>query len=90
MLYDRYSLSAGAFGYRSDGWRENNDNKQNIQDVFFQSAITPELNAQVEFRRLDTDNGDLCFDFDPTTFLQISGATSTATCSCRVSLFAAS
>jgi tetratricopeptide (TPR) repeat protein len=68
MLYDRYSLSAGAFGYTSDGWRPNNDNKQNVQDIFFQSAITPELNAQVEFRRLDTDNGDLVFDFDPDNF----------------------
>ena len=48
-LYDRYSISAGAFGYRTDGWRDNNDIKQNVQNVFFQSAITPELNAQVEF-----------------------------------------
>ncbi len=50
-LYDRYSISAGAFGYWTDGWRKNNDINQNIQDVFFQAAITPELNAQVEFRR---------------------------------------
>ena len=34
-LYDRYSVSAGAFGYRTDGWRENNDIKQDVQDVFF-------------------------------------------------------
>jgi hypothetical protein len=68
MLYDRYSLSAGAFGYTTDGWRRNNDNKQNIQDVFFQSAITPELNAQIEFRRRDSDFGDLAFNFDPDSF----------------------
>ena len=68
MLYDRYSLSAGAFGYRTDGWRKNNDNKQNVQDVFFQSAITPELNAQVEFRRRHSDYGDLPFNFDPDIF----------------------
>jgi hypothetical protein len=68
MLYDRYSLSAGAFGYRTDGWRRNNDNKQDIQDVFFQSAITPELNAQIEFRRRHSDQGDLAFNFDPDSF----------------------
>jgi tetratricopeptide (TPR) repeat protein len=68
MLYDRYSLSAGAFGYRTDGWRDNNDNKQNIQDVYFQSAITPELNAQIEFRTRHSDQGDLRFNFDPDNF----------------------
>ena len=72
MLYDRYSLSAGAFGYTSDGWRENNDNKQNLQDVFFQSAITPELNAQVEFRRRHSDLGDLAFNFDRNLFSRTS------------------
>ena len=67
-LYDRYSVSAGAFGYRTDGWRKNNDINQNVQDVFFQTAITPELNAQVEFRRRDSDFGDLAFNFDPDFF----------------------
>ena len=50
-IYDRYSVSAGGFGYWTDGWRKNNDINQNVQDVFFQTAITPELNAQLEFRR---------------------------------------
>jgi opacity protein-like surface antigen len=68
MVYDRYSVSAGAFGYTSDGWRPNNDNRENIQDVYFQSAITPEVNAQVEFRRRDSDFGDLPFNFDPDSF----------------------
>jgi hypothetical protein len=68
MVYNRYSVSAGAFGYRTDGWRENNDNNQDVQDVYFQSAITPELNAQVEFRRRHSDFGDLPFNFDPDVF----------------------
>ena len=49
-LYDRYSISAGAFGYDTDGWRENADIRHTIVNVFFQAAITPELNAQVEIR----------------------------------------
>ena len=64
-IYDRYSISAGAFGYWTDGWRKNNDINQNVQDVFFQTAITPELNAQLEFRRRRSDFGDLAFNFDP-------------------------
>ncbi len=72
MLYGRYSASVGAFGYTTDGWRKNNDNKQNIEDVYFQAAITPEVNAQVEFRRRRTDNGDLAFNFDPDFFSRTS------------------
>jgi tetratricopeptide (TPR) repeat protein/opacity protein-like surface antigen len=68
ILYDRYSLSAGAFGYRTDGWRSNNDIKHDIQNGYFQAAITPELNAQVEVRRRDSDNGDIAFDYDPDVF----------------------
>jgi tetratricopeptide (TPR) repeat protein/opacity protein-like surface antigen len=68
MVYDRYSVSGGAFGYRTDGWRQNNDNNQDVQDVYFQSAITPELNAQVEYRRRHSDQGDLALNFDPAFF----------------------
>jgi opacity protein-like surface antigen len=67
-IYDRYSISAGAFGYATDGWRKNNDINQNLQDVFFQTAITPELNFQAEFRRRHSDFGDLEFNFDPDFF----------------------
>ena len=44
----------GGFGYWTDGWRKNNDINQNVQDVFFQTAITPELNLQAEFRAADS------------------------------------
>jgi tetratricopeptide (TPR) repeat protein len=68
-IHGRYSVSAGAFGYTTDGWRKNNDIDQNLQNVFFQTAITPELNAQLEFRRRHSDFGDLPFNFDPDFFL---------------------
>jgi tetratricopeptide (TPR) repeat protein len=71
MLYDRYSLSAGAFGYRTDGWRDNNDIKHNIENVYFQAALTPDLNAQVEFRRRESDEGDLAFNFEPDDFSRV-------------------
>jgi tetratricopeptide (TPR) repeat protein len=67
-IYDRYSISAGSFGYWTDGWRQNNSINQNVQDVFFQTAVTPELNVQLEFRRRYSDQGDLEFAFDPDFF----------------------
>ena len=69
MLYDRYSVSAGAFGYTTRRLAQEQRQQQDIQDVFFQSAITPELNAQVEFRRRHSDYGDLAFNFDPDCLL---------------------
>ena len=68
-IYDGLSLSAGAFHYESDGWRTNNDINHDIYDVYAQYAITPELNAQIEYRHRDTEFGDLEFDFDPDDFL---------------------
>ncbi|MGH8531337.1 MAG: TonB-dependent receptor domain-containing protein [Gammaproteobacteria bacterium] len=69
-LYDRFSLSAGGYYYNSDGWRDNNDLRQHIYDFFAQAAITPELNVQAEFRRRDSEEGDLSFNFDRDDFLR--------------------
>lgn len=67
-LYDRFSISAGAFHYETDGWRPNNDINHDIYDVYAQAAITPELNAQFEYLHRDTEFGDLEFAFDPNLF----------------------
>ncbi len=69
-LYNRFSLSAGAFYYNSDGWRPNNDLTQHIYDFFTQWAIMSDLNLQAEYRRRDSEEGDLAFNFDPKTFLR--------------------
>ena len=68
-LYDWASISAGIFYYDTDGWRENNDLKHKIQNVFFQAALLPELNLQLEYRHRDTDQGYLPFNFDRNDFL---------------------
>jgi len=70
-LYDRLSLSAGAYYYDTDGFRDNNDLKHNIQNIYGQVAITPAFNLQVELGNRSTDRGDLAMkgdsdDFDPT------------------------
>jgi tetratricopeptide (TPR) repeat protein len=67
-LYNRFSISAGAYHYNTDGWRPNNDLSHEIYNVFAQVAISPELNIQAEFRRRKSTEGDLAFNFDPNDF----------------------
>ncbi len=68
-LYERVSFSAGAFYYKTDGWRSNNDLKHEIQNIYAQAAVTPQLNLQAEFLSRETDAGDLAFNFDPDDFV---------------------
>ncbi|MGH8646781.1 MAG: TonB-dependent receptor domain-containing protein, partial [Gammaproteobacteria bacterium] len=67
-VYDRFSLSAGAFHHETDGWRDNHGIDHDIYNVFAQAAITPELNIQAEYRNRDSEFGDLEFDFLPGDF----------------------
>jgi tetratricopeptide (TPR) repeat protein len=67
-VYNWLSLSAGAFHYETDGWRINQEAKHDIQNVFAQAAITPELNVQAEYRHRDTHFGNLAFEFAPLPF----------------------
>jgi tetratricopeptide (TPR) repeat protein len=67
-LYDRFSISAGAFHYETDGWRPNHDINHDIYNAFAQYAITPELNVQIELRHRESETGDLEFNFDRDPF----------------------
>ncbi|MBL8473846.1 MAG: TonB-dependent receptor [Rhodocyclaceae bacterium] len=69
--YGAWSLAAGAFGDRSDGWRENNGLNHQIRSLFGQWAVSPQLSVQAEFRHLESSEGDLSFNFDPATFIPI-------------------
>jgi Tfp pilus assembly protein PilF len=69
-IYDQFSLSAGAYTYESDGWRPNNFLEQDIFNIYAQAAITPEFNMQLEFRRRESREGDLAFNFDPNDYLE--------------------
>ncbi|NJN45998.1 MAG: TonB-dependent receptor [Candidatus Competibacteraceae bacterium] len=69
-IADRFSYSLGQFHYETDGFRENNDLQHDIYNVFAQFAVTPNLNAQAEFRRRETEQGDLSLDFDVDNFSQ--------------------
>ncbi|PTQ83084.1 FecR family protein [Nitrosospira multiformis] len=63
-LYERASVSIGQFHYNTNGFRENNDQKHNVYNAFFQYAVTPRFNVQAEVRTRKTENGDLLLRFD--------------------------
>jgi hypothetical protein len=69
-VYDKFSISAGAYTYDTDGWRSNNDVSQDIYNVYTQWAVTPDLNIQAEYRSKDSNEGDLAFNFDPDDFFE--------------------
>ncbi len=67
-LYNRFSVSAGAYEYTSDGFRPNNDNKQSVNNFFAQFEVADGFNVQVEHRHRYSENGDLVMQFDPMTY----------------------
>lgn len=67
-LHDRYSFSLGGMTYKTDGFRDNNDQDHEIYNVFAQADLTPGFNLQGEYTYRDTSNGDLAQNFDPNDF----------------------
>ena len=63
------SISAGQFHYETDGWRKNNDQKQDIYNLFAQIELTPTTSVQAEFRARYFDHGDLTLFFGKDNFL---------------------
>ncbi|TVM01128.1 MAG: TonB-dependent receptor, partial [Candidatus Brocadia sp. WS118] len=63
-LFDRASISVGQFHYDTKGFRSNNDQTHNIYNAFVQYAVTPKFNVQAEFRRRESEHGDLLIDFN--------------------------
>ncbi len=60
-----FSFSVGQFHYESDGFRDNNDQEQDIYNIFAQVAVTPSTYLQAELRTSESDKGDLGLRFDP-------------------------
>lgn len=67
-LYDKLSMSVGQFYYKSDGFRDNNDQNRAIYNAFAQWMITPQTSVQTELRYNSFDSGDLALRFDPNQF----------------------
>ena len=58
-IYDKASFSTGYSGYRTDGFRDNNDQNDDVANAFAQVEITPSTSLQGEYRYRDLQNGDL-------------------------------
>lgn len=68
MSRDRLSYSLGQFHYETDGFRENNDLKENIFNTFLQTSVSNNTTIQTEFRYTGTEKGDLILRFNPNIF----------------------
>ncbi len=58
-ILNKFSYSLGQLHYQTDGYRPNNDLKQNLYNAFFQLSVTPSLSLQAEFRHKYLNEGDL-------------------------------
>jgi tetratricopeptide (TPR) repeat protein len=63
-LNGSFSYSLGQFHYQTDGFRPNSDFQHDLYDLFVQVEVTPELNLQAEYRRRESNEGDLHLNFD--------------------------
>jgi len=68
-VHGKVSISAGQFHYETDGWRKNNDQKQDIYNLFAQVEFSPSTSIQAEFRSKDWKRGDLTLRYFPDDFL---------------------
>lgn len=62
------SFSAGQFAYRTAGIRANDRLDRDIQDVFFQPALSDNVSVLAEFRHSNFAGGDTSMLFDPSNF----------------------
>jgi tetratricopeptide (TPR) repeat protein len=70
-LSDRWSYSLGAFHFETDGFRENNDFRQDVLNAFVQFRPTFKTSFQAEIRTTETEKGDLALLFDPADFIPV-------------------
>jgi hypothetical protein len=68
-VWGRYSYSIGQFHYETDGFRENNDQDQDIYNAFGQVALSYKTSVHAEYQYKDVERGDLPLRFDPDEFL---------------------
>ena len=64
-VQERFSYSLGQFYYETDGFRDNNDLKNYIYNVFMQGNVAPGTSVQAEYRHTKIEQGQLDLMFDP-------------------------
>ena len=68
VMDDSQALRLGQFHYRTDGWRQNSDFKQNLYSAFYQNDLAWHTSVQAEYRSSTVSNGDLRQRLDPDQF----------------------
>lgn len=68
-IYDKASFSAGYSYFGTDGFRINDDQKDQIASAYLQLELTYQTSIQAEYRYRNTDFGDLALRFFPNDFL---------------------
>src|SRR4029453_11064108 len=67
-IADKTSFSLGYNYSATNGFRVNDDQKDNIVDAFVQQELTPNTSIQGEFRYRNNERGDLVLRFFPEGF----------------------
>lgn len=67
-MHDIFSYSISQFHFETDGFRPNNDLKQDIYDLFIQTRVSDSTSIQAQYREQDTRSGDLLLRFDPDNY----------------------
>ena len=62
-IYKKFSFSLGGFHYKTDGYRDNADQKDSIANGFLQLELTPKTSFQFEYRYRNLTTGDLQLNF---------------------------
>src|SRR5262245_28322785 len=68
-IYQRASFSVGYTHFGTDGFRVNNNQKDDIVDAFAQVELNPQTSLQAEYRYRKTEYGDLQLRFFPDDFI---------------------
>lgn len=68
-VWERMSYSIGQFHYQTDGFRENNDLKRNIYNLFAQGMLSYNTSVMTELRWTEIKYGDPSLRFFPDDFL---------------------
>lgn len=68
-IHDNTSYSLGQYYYTTDGFRKNANITHKIYNAFLQTALTPDVNLQFEFRERQTQQGDILMSLQSTPYI---------------------
>lgn len=67
-IYNKTSFSVAGFHFTTNGFRRNNEQKDDIANAFIQQELSPQTSIQGEYRYRNTNYGDLALRFFPEDF----------------------